>query len=64
MVWKRLYGDSAADKGTLKQLHHLINRTNVPGKPKNAAEDFMLVVVVAHVAALAMTHFSMASVQG
>lgn len=66
MLWKRLYGDSAADKGTLKQLQHLINRTNVPRKPKNnmnAAEDFMQIVVLAHVTALAMTHFSMASVK-
>ena len=65
MLWKRLYGDSAADKGTLQQLQHLINRTNVPGRPKknmNAAEDFMQVVVLGHVAALAMTHFAMACV--
>ena len=65
MLWKRLYGDSAADKGTLRQLQHLINRTNVPARPKknmNAAEDFMQVVVIGHVTALAMTHFAMVTV--
>ena len=65
MLWKRLYGDSAADKGTLRQLQHLINRTNVPARPKknmNAAEDFVQVVVIGHVTALAMTHFSMVTV--
>ena len=65
MLWKRLYGDSAADKGTLQQLKHLINRTNVPARPKknmNAAEDFMQVVVIGHVAALAMRHFTMTTV--
>ena len=64
-MWKRLYGGSAADKGTLQQLQHLINRTNVPMRPKrnmNAAEDFIHIVVLGHVAALAMKHFAMASV--
>ena len=65
MLWNRLYGDSASDKGTLQQLQHLINHTNVPAKPKknmNAAEDFMQVLVIGHVAALAMTHFTMTTV--
>ena len=62
MLWKRLYGDSA-DKGTLQELQHLINRTNVPARPKkNAAEDFMQVVVIGHVAPLVMTHFAMVSI--
>ena len=45
MLWKQLYKDGAyKDAGTLAQLKSLINRTNVPKKPKvnvNAAEDFL-----------------------
>ena len=41
---------------------HLLNRTNVPPKPKNnmnAADDFIRVVLIGHVIALAMMHFGM-----
>ena len=63
-MWKRLYSDSAIDKGTLRQLKHLINRTNVPQKPKNnmnAADDFIHLVLIGHVIAAALTHFGMKS---
>lgn len=63
-MWKRLCDDSAMDKGTLQQLKHLINRTNLPQKPKNnmnAADDFVKVVVIGHVSALALKHFHMLS---
>ena len=51
-----------AEGGTLSQLRHLINRTNVPAKPKqnvNAAEDFFETVVVGHVIAAALDFFEM-----
>ena len=50
------------DKGTLQQLRHLINRTNVPPRPKNnmnSADDFIQVVLIGHVIAVALTHFGM-----
>ena len=48
--------------GTLCQLRFLINRTNVPSKPKNnvnAAEEFFETVVVSHFIAAALHHFKM-----
>ena len=52
-----------AEGGTLSQLRHLINRTNVyQPKPKhnvNAAEDFFETVVVGHVIAVALDFFEM-----
>ena len=59
VVWKRLYADSAMDKGTLNQLKNLIHRTNVPSRPKlnmNAANDFVEMVFTSHVIILALTH--------
>lgn len=48
-MWIRLYQKQAfQDFGTLQQLQSLINRSNVPVKPKNnvnAAEDFLQVNV-------------------
>lgn len=64
-MWTRLYKDSTANGGTLKQLQHLINRTNVPQKPKkdvNAAEDFVQIVTLGHVIASAMQFFKMTKV--
>ena len=61
-MWKRLYAESGADKGTLHQLKHLLNRTNVPPNPQNnmnAADDFIRVVLIGHVIALVMMHFGM-----
>ena len=47
VIWIRLYKrDSYKDTGTLLQLQSLIDRSNVPLKPKknvNAAEDFVKV---------------------
>ena len=44
------------DYGTICQLRNLLNRKNVPSKPKNdlnAYEDFMLVVGIGHIIAVA-----------
>ena len=50
VIWKHLYKEGAyKDAETLAQLKSLINRTNVPKKPKvnvNAAEDFLKVDTV------------------
>ena len=57
VIWKRLYNQgSSQDKGTIYQLRNVINRTNVPTDPQNnmnAAEDFMLLILHAHVVAAA-----------
>ena len=57
VIWKRLYNkESGLEKGTMHQLHNLINRTTVPLNPQNdmnAAEDFMLLLLHAHVIAAA-----------
>ena len=63
-MWIRLFKDSQGDGGTLQQLKHLINRTNVPINPKknvNAAEDFIRIVTLGHVIAAALTHFKMST---
>ena len=47
---------SSVDKGTLYQLKNAINRTSVPMSPADnmkAAEDFILVVLHAHILAAA-----------
>lgn len=53
-MWKRLYSSkSAMDRGTMYQLKNLINRS-VPSDPSDnvkAAEDFLLVLIHAHVLA-------------
>ena len=44
------------DYGTICQLRNLLNRKNVPSKPKNdfnAYEDFMLVFGIGHIIAVA-----------
>lgn len=49
----------------MKQLKNLIQRSNVPISPKNnmnAADDFLNIIILAHVIALAMRHFKMQSI--
>ena len=56
------HDDSFMDKGTLKQLQNLINRTNVPKVVKNnyaAARNFFSVVLEAHLIVAGMQYFGM-----
>ena len=49
----------------MQQLKNVIRRSNVPTNPKNnmnAADDFLNILLVAHVIALAMKHFKMQSI--
>ena len=59
VIWKRLFSkNSAAEKGTLYQLKNLLHRSAVPLDPGdniNAAEDFLQVVLHAHIVAAAET---------
>ena len=59
VIWKWLYSkQSSTEMGTLYQLKNTINRTNVPSDPKdnlNACEDFLGVVLEAHIVAAAKT---------
>ena len=63
MVWGRLYNqNSAVEKGTMYHIRNLINRTTIPADPEknmNASEDFLLLVVHAHVVAAAKVMQSM-----
>lgn len=63
VIYNRLYSnDSKGDGGTLSQLRYLINRTNVPCKPKenvHAAEEFFEAVVTGHIIAAALHFFNM-----
>ena len=57
-----MFKDSYSDGGTLNQLKHLINRSNVPKKPSkgvNATEDFLRLVTVGHTIAASMAYFKM-----
>ncbi len=66
MIWKRLYGASECDVGTLFHIHNVINRRNVVKKPKNdvnACEDFFLLVVESYIIAAAMEVFHMSSIE-
>ena len=58
-LWGRLYSTSSSvDRGMMFQLKNWINRTSVPSDPQNnmtAAEDFMLLLLHAHVVAAAST---------
>ena len=50
----------------MSHLKNLINRTNVPEKPKgnpSTAEDFIEAVVTGHVIAAALRYFNMDSVK-
>ncbi|XP_065912891.1 uncharacterized protein [Dysidea avara] len=62
VIWKWLYSkQSSTEIGTLYQLKNTINRTNVPSDPKdnlNACEDFLGVVLEAHIVAAAKTLLS------
>lgn len=55
MIWKRLFNKSSStEKGTLYQLKNLLHRTAVPldpGDNMKAAEDFLEVVLHAHIVA-------------
>ena len=58
---------SSSDKGTLKQLQHLIHRTNVSNAVKNdfpAVQRFLSVVLEAHLVTAAMEFFGMTSPNG
>lgn len=63
VIWLQLYkDDSFMDKGTLKQLQNLINRTNVPKVVKNnysAANKFYSLVLEAHIVCAGMQFFGM-----
>lgn len=57
VIWGRVFDKkTTAEKGTLYQLKNVIGRSSVPLDPEkdmNAAEDFLLLVVHAHVVAAA-----------
>ena len=58
VIWKRLYKtDSSMDASTLYQLRNLINRRNVISSPENdvnSCEEFLTIILKAHVLAAAM----------
>ena len=66
-IWKQLFSSrSSMDKGTMFQLKNLINRKNVPNDPTknmNAAEDFLLLLLHAHVVSSAEAIISEVSVE-
>jgi len=56
---------SSQDVETLVQLKHVLNRTNLPAKPKsdpNACEDFLEVVSIAHIIGACMEILGMKSI--
>jgi L1 cell adhesion molecule like protein len=59
VIWIRLFTKkSSCDKGTLFQLKNLIHRTSVPGDPEDnmqAAEDFLELILEAHIVTAAKT---------
>jgi hypothetical protein len=65
VIYKRLYKpESRANGGTLSHIKNVINRTNVPTKPKNnvnAAEEFFMSVLIGHIIAAAMDFLNMQS---
>ena len=67
MIWKTLLRKgSSQDVGTLLQLKHVLNRTNLPSKPKsdpNACEDFLHVVTISHIIAACMEVLGMKSLE-
>lgn len=58
-LWGRLYKTSSAnEKGTLYQLRNVINRKSVPKNPEKnmkSSEDFLLLIIHAHVIHAAKT---------
>lgn len=66
MIFDQLYSkESEGEKGTLKQLQTAINHTNIPTKVKDdpmAVEDFMDLILDAHIVAAAMEFFGMTNV--
>ena len=63
VIWLQMYKDDPfMDKGTLKQLQNLINRTNVPKVVKNnyaGAKEFFSVVLEAHIIVAGLQFFGM-----
>ena len=59
VIWKRLSSSkSTQEKGTMYQLKNLIHRTGVPNDPQDnmkAAEDFLLLLLHAHILQAATT---------
>lgn len=68
MIWNQLYHpDSFCEKGTLKQLANLLNRSKIPRKVKNEftnVQDVFGVILDAHITAAALQFFGMDSVDG
>lgn len=68
MIWKRLFNKTSnAEKGTLYQLKNLLHRTAVPldpGDNMKAAENFLELVLHAHIVAAAesLSHASRGNV--
>ena len=55
-MWGRFFSHQSHEKGTLNQLKHLVHRTAVGANPKNnmkSTEDFLNVVMCAHISAAA-----------
>lgn len=65
MIWKYYYSlNSASQYGTLYQLKNLTGRTNIKGKPIDSfdpCEDFLILVIKAHIVAAAMKLLKMTS---
>ena len=56
VVWKRLYGKSSRDHGTLNYFRALLNRRTVTSNPKKAVDaniEFIITVVKGHLLAYA-----------
>ena len=66
VIWNRFFKKSSAmDKGTLHQMKVAIKRSSVPNDPADnmkAAEDFLLVVLRAHIMAASETILSCANI--
>ena len=67
MIWKYFYDvGSGREHGTLYQLRNKINRTDVVKNPKsnfNACDDFLEIVVNAHIVIAALETLKMSNVQ-
>jgi len=61
VIWNRLYNpDSFCEKGTMKQLANLLNRSTIPRKVKNdstAVQDFFDIMLDAHITSAALKLF-------
>ena len=67
MIWKYFYNaDSSREHGTLYQLRNKINRSDVVKNPKsnfNACEDFLEIVVKAHILSAALKILKMSNIE-